>query len=228
MKTPIIINCQTEGVFGEKSGYKDLFTPLGGRFLIERVIDRLANDGYDKIYIRSQYHAKDIVKRLDSGTPWGLKVKVLNKNVDSSKMDSINPNWKNSRQVLNDLKTLLCDGGRLYDMLPSWPLKPGIWINRGVKIHPDCKLIAPVYIGENVEIAEKCTIGPFTSIEKNCYISDSVEIQHSLILPQTFCSPQLSINKMIVDEGTILDTKRNLILDVDADIVHPINREHIA
>lgn len=228
MDFSILIETNPKSIWKNRTGEKDLLTPLMGRNLMERTMDRIAPKGYEHIYIKNPFNYYKLLALLDNGTPWGVNLSIFNKKAEHHNLNIIRPNWINAQNIFEDLKTILCDGGINYDMLPSWPIKPGVWTNRGAQIHPSVKFKPPVYIGENVTISEGCTIGPFVSIEKESYLSEKIIAKNSLIYPNTFCSNSLNIQNCLVDQSNVFDLNRNVEYKVDKEIFNTVKTDLIA
>jgi NDP-sugar pyrophosphorylase family protein len=224
MKKHIVIKCPKDGSRGVGRGVEDLLTMIGGRSLIERTMDRVVKAGFDTVWVECLNPNAKLIKTLSGGVPWGIYAEVTLKASFPLryKASEVEPAWTCPQDQMNDVQELLCDGGKNHDLLPSWPLRPGIWISHGVEIHPSAQLVPPLYLGENVTVSENCTIGPFACIEKNCFLDSEVQVRDVHIQEGAHCSRGLIFENMLINGAELYDLKRNVSLIVDSDIVEQI------
>lgn len=82
-------------------------------------------------------------------------------------------------------------------------VQPGVWISRGVSLHPTAKIIPPVFIGEFCQIKKNTTIGPETVIENCCIIDEGSSIETSLVCKNSYIGEGLSIKNSVVDRNML-------------------------
>lgn len=98
-------------------------------------------------------------------------------------------------------------------------VEPGIWISRGVSMHPSVKIVPPVFIGEYCQIKEKSQIGPYAVIENNCIIDNGSLIERSLILSHSFVGESLEIKNSIVDRNLLINLSFETVLRIRDDFI---------
>lgn len=82
---------------------------------------------------------------------------------------------------------------------------PGIWVSRGVSLHPLAKIVSPVFIGENCQIKDNTQIGPNAIIEKNCIIDSQSHIENSLVLQRSYVGENLDVRNSIIDRNLLIN-----------------------
>ena len=108
---------------------------------------------------------------------------------------------------------------REFDSITPAPSETGagIWLSRGLSIHPTARLIAPVYIGENCRIAIGAQIGPGAFVGDNCMLDARCQVVDTVIAPGSYVGEALDLDGVIVDQNRLINTR------LGADLVVPDN-----
>jgi len=85
--------------------------------------------------------------------------------------------------------------------LPAAPQDSQGIYTRGAMPQGDYDLVAPVYIGEEVEIAPGAVIGPFAVLDDGCAIGERAKIRGSVLLQNVSVSSGASLTGAIVCSG---------------------------
>lgn len=93
-------------------------------------------------------------------------------------------------------------------------VEPGVWISRGVSLHPTAKIVPPVFIGEFCQINKDACIGPDAVIEDYSIVDKESEVTNSLICKWSYVGEGLNVQDSIVDRNLLL----NLSLDSHVNI----------
>lgn len=112
--------------------------------------------------------------------------------------------WERSNQKLLNIKN-----GDHFFPSGAHQDRPGVWISHGARVHPSVQIKAPIYIGENSQIKENCTLGPHVIIEDDCLINALSTIERSLICHKSYVGEHLEIKNCIIDRHLLI----NLTLD---------------
>lgn len=88
-------------------------------------------------------------------------------------------------------------------------VEPGVWISRGVSMHPTVKIVPPVFIGEFTQINKEACIGPNAIIEEFCIIDEGSEVVDSIVCRRSYVGENLTVQNSIIDRNLLL----NLSLD---------------
>lgn len=201
-------------------GIEVLLTEIAGKSLIARTMDRLHYLGFVTVYIDIDRPPIELVKILEGGVPWGMEIKYDRMEADLHPV--VSPAWTHPSEELEDTRKILSDGGREFDLLPSWNETPGVWMNRGATVDPTARIIPPCFIGENVHVGKRTVIGPYACIERDVFIGKEVVIENSHVHPETLLHSGLHLEDVIVNKNRLYDLKNNCSLHVDPDLMEGI------
>jgi carbonic anhydrase/acetyltransferase-like protein (isoleucine patch superfamily) len=76
-----------------------------------------------------------------------------------------------------------------------------VWIGEGVSLASSARIVGPTYIGARTIIRAGATIGPYTSVERDCVVDCGTTVERSTVLPHTYLAPGLLIQDGVVDGG---------------------------
>ncbi len=111
-----------------------------------------------------------------------------------------------AKAYLQSLDMILSQkGGSLIVM--GKELREGVWVGAGSRIHSSCTIIAPVYLGSNVNIGENTVIGPRCEIGDGCIIDDGSSIIESSILAGSYVGRNLEVRGCVVNQNTIFNAE---------------------
>jgi carbonic anhydrase/acetyltransferase-like protein (isoleucine patch superfamily) len=103
-------------------------------------------------------------------------------------------------------------------------IRPGIWIDDGAGVHRKSRLVAPVYIGRGVEVAEDALITRFSSIEGDCFVDCGTVIEKSSILANTHVGIWLDVCNAVVSGNKMLSLDHEVMIEIsDPSIMRAIN-----
>jgi len=85
-------------------------------------------------------------------------------------------------------------------------VEPGIWISRNVVLHPTAQVLAPAYLGENLQIGAMVTIGPNAVIGANSMIDRGSSVTNALVLPGSYIGQYLAVEDAILDRNRLLQS----------------------
>ena len=94
------------------------------------------------------------------------------------------------------------------------PRSDGIWIGNGSRVHPSARLRAPVFIGNNVLIAEHAEIGPNTMIGDGCIVDAGSHIEESVLLAKTYVGRDLDISRSVLAGNTLINARLGVALQI--------------
>ncbi len=98
-------------------------------------------------------------------------------------------------------------------------VEPGVWISRGVSLHPSAEITPPIFIGEACQIKANVSIGPNVIIESNSIVSDSSVVEDALICRSSFIGESLEIRNCIVDRNLLINLNLNAAVHVKEDFI---------
>lgn len=95
------------------------------------------------------------------------------------------------------------NGGSLIVM--GKELREGVWVGQGSKIHSSCTIVAPVYIGSQVNLGEGTVIGPRCEIGDGCIIDAGSSVIESSVLNGSYVGKNLEVRSCVVNQNTIFN-----------------------
>ncbi|MCX7140952.1 MAG: NTP transferase domain-containing protein [Proteobacteria bacterium] len=122
--------------------------------------------------------------------------------------------------------TTLASLPRLFDRSPGAegisrrPRAQGIWIGNGSQVHPTARLRPPVFVGQNVLIAEGAQVGPNATIGDGCFIDAGSRIEESMLLANTYVGQKLDVVRAVLAGNTLLNSGLGVALQIpDAELL---------
>ncbi|MBS1852876.1 MAG: hypothetical protein JST79_18385 [Acidobacteria bacterium] len=124
--------------------------------------------------------------------------------------------YSNRLTTMSDLRRFVMDmfHFRCASRPGGEPRKPGVWIDRGARVHRRARIVAPAYIGKNTTICAETVITRSSSIERDCVVDYGSVVEDSCLLPGTYVGPELDVASSIVDRNRILHLQHNATLEV--------------
>ncbi|HXJ85873.1 MAG TPA: hypothetical protein VMS18_03595 [Candidatus Binatia bacterium] len=105
-------------------------------------------------------------------------------------------------------------------------IRPGVWICDGVQIDRSARIVAPAFIGRNVQISDECLITRGSNIERNSRIDFGTAIENSSILPNTYVGIGLDLSHSVVDGRSLFNLRHNVNLEISDPVVLRRNTVH--
>ena len=90
--------------------------------------------------------------------------------------------------------------------VPPFPPCPNLGVRIGLRCRIDAKasLVAPVIIGNEVEIGRGCRVGPNAVIGDGCILDAGVEAADCLALAGTYLGPETSLVSAVADQSLLV------------------------
>ena len=128
--------------------------------------------------------------------------------------------YVNRLQSPRDFRRLVLDSFHSRCLLRPYgsELKPGIWIGDGAQIERSARIVAPAFLGRNVQISDECLITRGSNVESNSLVDFGTAVENSSILPNSYVGIGLDLSHSVVDGHNLL----NLRHDVNLVITDPV------
>ncbi|MEI7953742.1 MAG: hypothetical protein WCJ66_01115, partial [Verrucomicrobiota bacterium] len=81
------------------------------------------------------------------------------------------------------------------------------------KIHPQAKLVAPYFIGDEVFVGPGCEIGPYAVIGNGSVLTGANRVVYSHLSPRSFLGPVTALEHCLLDSGVLFSLKHLTRLD---------------
>ncbi len=130
---------------------------------------------------------------------------------------SVGTNYVNRLENVHDFRRLAVDAftGRCSIERRGREIKPGVWVDEGVRLHKTARLVAPVYVGRNATIERSALITRFSSLERNCAVGQGCTVSHTSVLPHTSIGKGLDLSSAVVDGAQLSDLRRGITLTIE-------------
>jgi NDP-sugar pyrophosphorylase family protein len=92
--------------------------------------------------------------------------------------------------------------------------QPGVWISRGVVIHPTVELVGPLYIGPNSRLNRGVKLGPNVVVSGECIVDSNTVIEQSLVTAGSYIGEGLELNNVIVDHSLLINVRLGTSINI--------------
>ncbi len=94
-------------------------------------------------------------------------------------------------------------------------IEPGIWIDRGARVHRSVFLAGPAYIGCGVRVRASAQVGRFSAVEECCLLDRGAVIEDATILPHSYIGKGINVAHAIVDRNQLGHLRSGLTIPID-------------
>ncbi len=101
--------------------------------------------------------------------------------------------------------------GFVADYSPPGKNMKGIWKGENLTIDETAKIIAPVVIGDNVEISKNSVVGPFSVLHKDVKLKENVSVERSVIWENSVINNNAFIKNSVVCDNVEIEENRKII-----------------
>ena len=144
-----------------------------------------------------------------------------------STLFSARPEMYRSQKYVNRLRSprdyrklvLDCFQGRCSLRPIGTEVKPGVWICEGAQIARSSRIVAPAFIGRNVQISDECLVTRGSNIESNSVVDFGTVVEDSSILANTYVGIGLDLSHSIVNGRNLLNLQHNVSLEITDPVV---------
>ena len=96
----------------------------------------------------------------------------------------------------------------------SREISPGVWAGLHCKIDSSAKLVAPCWLGENVWLRTRATVGPNAFIEDSALVDYDAEVVDSWVGPWTYVGAMTHINQSLGWADGLLNHANNSFTEI--------------
>ena len=115
----------------------------------------------------------------------------------------------------------LLDASRQLLDVPDYPIgiawRPhaeGLWIGNGARIHPEARLVPPVYVGDHVLVAAGARIGPNAVVGARAIVDGGALVVDSLVLPSTYVGRGVELRRSIAAGRRLVNVDLHVEMDI--------------
>ncbi len=93
-------------------------------------------------------------------------------------------------------------------------VSPGVWVADSARIHPEARIIGPVYVGPHAVLRRGTTASSFAVIERNSHIDRGTVVRDSSVLANTYVGVCLNVSNVVINRSRLADVARNVSLEM--------------
>ena len=91
-----------------------------------------------------------------------------------------------------------------------------VWIGEGTRIAGTVRFRGPCFVGDGTVLRDSVSLGPFSSVEKECLIDCGTTVERTTVLPNTLLAAGLSIRRSVVDGSCLEQLDSGTVIDLRA------------
>jgi hypothetical protein len=121
-----------------------------------------------------------------------------------------------------DLRRLVVDAflGRCSIVPRGKEIRPGVWVDEGVRLHKSARLVAPTYLGRNATVQPAALITQFSNLERRCQVGEGSVVANASVLPHTRIGRGIDVSAAVVNGSEFVDLRRNVTVRIqDANLL---------
>ncbi len=162
-------------------------------------------------------HANLLRSLVNAKSALDFESKLLSIALDNGELCEVNrPISTNSAKALLEANCIML--GRRFGGtgMRLEPTAGQTHLSRNARLHPSVKVIPPVFIGDNASVGPDSLLGPNVVIGRDSVVSENCTVQDSVIFPETYVGPSLSVHHAIVDNNRLINVRLGAVVeDVD-------------
>lgn len=129
-----------------------------------------------------------------------------------------------STQTLQDLlkanlKAISATGNSFLLPSSAQNVEMGLWLSRGISLHPTVTIEPPVFIGDFCQIRPGVHLGPYAVIENRCIIDADSKIRRSVICQNSYVGEKLDVHESIVDRNLLVNLTHETSIIIREDFI---------
>lgn len=116
-----------------------------------------------------------------------------------------------------DLRRLVVDAflGRCAIRPTGQEIRPGVWIDKGARVHRSARVVAPVYIGQGAQVRASALITRCSNLERKSLVDYGTAVEDSSILPYTYLGRALDLAHSVADGNRLVSLSRDAGVTVE-------------
>lgn len=236
MKTILICPNQANGITVLADSKPVVTLPFLGERFICYWLHHLATEKFKEVRIITTDPVDQIQEFTGSGSRWGVKVEIFHEVRELTPAEArkrYRPAYESDWPAEpNDV--IVADhfpgvqGHKLFESYAHWfkamslwlpqltatrrvgpkEIAPGVWAGRRTRIAKSAKVLAPCWIGDNVQIGADAVIGPMVFLEDQVVVEARSMIFNSWVGPETFVGTLTELKDSLA-WGTLLINWKN-------------------
>ncbi len=214
--------------------------PIGSKSLLAHWMDEAVQRNASKVVIYAPDRPAEIRKHLEGGHYWSKAIEIVPVPLESaSARNAIRLDGLPGSPPHDPVSTPEGLLRRWLDLQAQWLLArdsqkvtidvatvPQGWLGPGVIVHPKAELRPPYWIGARTIIGAQCHIGPMAIIHPGCLLDTRVEVDHAIILPDTYLGRNTRLHEAAAQGRVLIDIKRASRVEITESFI--LSSRHLA
>lgn len=185
--------------------------PVLGPSLLSHWLTHLGDAGIKEVLILAADRPDQIRIAVGRGERWGLRAEVRAESTEP-RIEDVRARCAADRVELMDHMPgmpeapLFAGHAEFFAALKRWfpvaskhrvgarEIAPGIWAGLRCKVADTARIVAPCWLGENVWIRARATVGPHAYVEDSALVDHDAEVTSSWVGPWTYVGALTHVN----------------------------------
>lgn len=205
--------------------------PVLGASVLFHWLSELADRGVKAVIILASDRPDQVRQAVSRGERWGLNLEVLAEPRELSVAEA--------RSRLNVETVIVADRlpalpeaplfesyAGFFAALQRWlplaarhrvgakEIAPGVWAGLRCKIDPLAKLIAPCWLGENIWVHARATVGPNAVVEDSAVVDHDAEVTQSWVGPWTYVGALTNVSRSLAWADGLLNHENGSFTEI--------------
>jgi hypothetical protein len=115
-----------------------------------------------------------------------------------------------------DLRRLVVDGflGKCAIRPSGQQIRPGVWVEKGARVHGSARIVAPVYIGQGARVRASALVTRCSNVERKSLVDYGTAVEDSSILPCTYLGRGLDLAHSVVDGDRLVNLAHKVAVTI--------------
>jgi len=94
-------------------------------------------------------------------------------------------------------------------------VKPGVWVDHGVRLHREARIDAPAYLGRSTTLRSQAVIGPCSSVEHGCDVGEGTIVENASVMANTYLGRGLHVSEAMVDGRNLIALRHGTVVEIE-------------
>lgn len=215
--------------------------PALGPSLLQHALHGLAEAGAKQVTVLASDRPEQVRAAVGRGERWGLQIEVIPESRELTmeearrkyraqngaewlpeggdiKVASAHPDLNGEtplagpKEWLENLRSVLPAAAR--HRVGTREISPGVWAGLRCRIEPGAQLHGPCWLGEDVWVRSRATVGPNAIVEDMTVIDHDAEVTASWIGPRTYVGAMTHVNDSLAWGSGLLNCQTGSFVEV--------------
>jgi len=209
----------TQTIFDyDYNGYTHGMLPVADKPFASYLLDQLAQEGYEKVFIVTTDETQDVTKTLGDGTYWSNTIEYINIDSPEGMRKCTDLQYSGIREVrpedvlvlsqkmtqrgqvanfesyMNKSLSIISDTSTFQ--VPSFQVRPNIFLCEGAKTRAASNY--PLHLGKYAELKSSCLLRGPSIIGAGAVVETGNILDNTVIMPNTHVGKNLDLSNCLV------------------------------